>query len=332
MIFDGTLLFTDTRLSPTDDVTPVTWTSTKRDDTVVTLTIKMVEELMPTDYHYMQFFNLILRRAMAGMNLQLVGRNYFDPEARDTSMRNHKLEIWPGYETSIRQHEHGILLCCEITHKVLRTDTVLEQIQQISQSARGNFRPAVEKALLGTIVMTKYNNKTYKIDDVNWELNPQSTFPWKGRDVSYAQYYSEKYNKSLRDMRQPLLTVLPGLREQRAGMVGPIILVPELCNMTGLSDEQRGNFNLMKDMGAITRQDPKTKVKALEKFAQRLTQNPDTRRMLDDWRLAFNTELVKFRARLLKPETILGQGNSSFTYKTENADWGGAFRNWKQVR
>ena len=58
MVFDGTMLFTDTRLAPNDDVTPVTWTSTSRDGTVYTLTLKMVEELQPTDYHYLQFFNL----------------------------------------------------------------------------------------------------------------------------------------------------------------------------------------------------------------------------------------------------------------------------------
>ena len=29
-------------------------------------------------------------------------------------------------------------------------------------------------------------------------------------------------------------------------MTGPIYLVPELCFMTGLSDEQRANFQLMK--------------------------------------------------------------------------------------
>ena len=28
-------------------------------------------------------------------------------------------------------------------------------------------------------------------------------------------------------------------------------MVPELCNMTGLSDEQRANFKLMQDMGAL---------------------------------------------------------------------------------
>ena len=31
------------------------------------------------------------------------------------------------------------------------------------------------------------------------------------------------------------------LREERSGNTGPIYLVPELCNMTGLSEEQRAN-------------------------------------------------------------------------------------------
>ena len=106
--------------------------------------------------------------------------------------------------------------------------------------------------------------------------------------------------------------------------------MPELCNMTGLSDEQRENFNLMKDMGAYTRQDPKKRVQSLQTFAKRVQENPETKKFLEDWNLKFNHELVKFRARLLDPETILGQGGATFKYKTENADWGGAFRNWKQ--
>jgi aubergine len=32
-----------------------------------------------------------------------------------------------------------------------------------------------------------------------------------------------------------------------------VYLVPEFCFMTGLSDEQRANFTLMKDLGEITR-------------------------------------------------------------------------------
>ena len=83
-------------------------------------------------------------------------RNYYDPKAA-VILKQHKLEVWPGYVTSIRQHEEQILLCCEISCKVLRTDTVLEQIEEIYKrtGGAGSFRPSVEKALLGAIVITR---------------------------------------------------------------------------------------------------------------------------------------------------------------------------------
>ena len=60
MLFDGTLLFTDVRLAPTDHVTPVIWTSQMKDGTVVQISLRWVEEVSPTDYHYLQVTSLIL--------------------------------------------------------------------------------------------------------------------------------------------------------------------------------------------------------------------------------------------------------------------------------
>ena len=155
-IFDGTILFTTTRLSPDDK--PIVLTSKRESDgTMVEIIIKLVAEVQPTDYHYMQFFNIVLRQAMEKMQLELIRRNYYDPKAA-VLLKQHKLEVWPGYVTSIRQHEEQILLCCEISCKVLRTDTVLEQIEEIYKrtGGAGQFRPSVEKALLGAIVITRY--------------------------------------------------------------------------------------------------------------------------------------------------------------------------------
>jgi len=75
--------------------------------------------------------------------------------------------------------------------------------------------------------------------------------------MGYVKYYAQKYNKSIRDQKQPLLVSLPKIRDERSGESGPIYLVPELCFMTGLSEEQRANFQLMKALGDYTRQDPK---------------------------------------------------------------------------
>jgi hypothetical protein len=49
--------------------------------------------------------------------------------------------------------------------QVIRTDTVMDQLRAIVRPARGgggDVHKESEKALLGQIVMTKYNNKTYR--------------------------------------------------------------------------------------------------------------------------------------------------------------------------
>merc|ERR1712227_1088238 len=138
---------------------------------------------------------------MEKMQLELIRRNYFDPKAA-VVLNQHKLEIWPGYVTSIRQHEDQILLCCEISCKVLRTDTVLEQIQEILKrgGAGANFHKQVEKVLLGAIVITRYNNKTYKIDEIAWDKSPMEEFDGRdGTKTSLQKYYAERYNKSIKD-------------------------------------------------------------------------------------------------------------------------------------
>jgi len=58
----------------------------------------------------------------------------------------------------------------------------------------------------------------------------------------------------------------------RAGAAEVIYLVPELCRMTGLSDEMRNNFQLMKAIADRTRTNPQQRVNNLLKFAQRMLQ------------------------------------------------------------
>lgn len=33
-------------------------------------------------------------------------------------INQYKVELWPGYITSARQHEKDVLVCCEVSHKV----------------------------------------------------------------------------------------------------------------------------------------------------------------------------------------------------------------------
>ena len=53
--------------------------------------------------------------------------------------------------------------------------------------------------------------------------------------------------------------------------------------MTGLSDEQRADFKLMKAVAGVTLGDPKNRVIQLNRFAQRVTTNENIKKELLEW-------------------------------------------------
>lgn len=52
----------------------------KSDETHIKIDIRIVGSVAQGDPHYLQFFNIIMRKCMDYLKLQLVGRNFFDPK------------------------------------------------------------------------------------------------------------------------------------------------------------------------------------------------------------------------------------------------------------
>ena len=104
----------------------------------------------------------------------------------------------------------------------------------------------------GETVMTKYNNRTYRIDDVDETANPNSSFTLAdGRSMTFVEYYRQHYNLEIRDHRQWMLVHRPR-RQTNPLHVRPngdklILLVPELCFLTGLTDTQRADNRLINE-------------------------------------------------------------------------------------
>ena len=53
-----------------------------------------------------------------------------------SEIREYDIELWPGYVTSIRQHDKGVLMCAEVSHKVMRIDTVYNILLKIINENR----------------------------------------------------------------------------------------------------------------------------------------------------------------------------------------------------
>lgn len=229
------------------------------------------------------------------------------------------MELWPGYVTSIRQHEYDVLLCAEISYKVLRTETVYDLFRNVRGAGD------LTNAVVGSIVITDYNNTTYRVDRVESGMTPMSTFLKKGEPITYMDYYRTRYNITIRDEKQPLLVSKANARQKRGGSPEEFFLVPELCRLTGITDQMRNNFHLMKAMSEHTRVDPRNRQERLREFNARLHQSEDSKRAFNEFGLDLDKTLVPVKGRQLPAEVILFAGRE--VPLTENADWTGDLRN-----
>lgn len=74
----------------------------------------------------------------------------------------------------------------------MRTDTLLNLLCRLQDQCPPEYlQEQFKQDILGLIVLTDYNNRTYRVDDVDFGKNPMSTFPRDGRDTTYCTYYKE---------------------------------------------------------------------------------------------------------------------------------------------
>ncbi|KAM7451808.1 Piwi-like protein 2 [Porites harrisoni] len=315
--FDGSILFLPKELKPTT----VLESQRKTDGSKVTITVTLTRVVPPDDC--LQLLNIIFRKVMKQLQLKQVGRYYYDPN-RPASIPQHKIELWPGYITSIQCYEGGMMLLCDVSHRLLRTETVYDFMNELYAKRKERFEEETKKQLVGNIVLTRYNNKTYRIDDVAFDQNPRCKFTFHtGEEMSYMDYYKKVYNKDLHDPEQPLLVHRPKEKELQRGKgrkPGLVCLIPELCYITGLTDAIRQDFRVMKDIAAHTRVSPMQRQQAMMKFIENINSCPEALHELTSWGVQLDQTMLRTEGRQLPLEKII-LGSTSFQ-SSPQADWG----------
>lgn len=251
-----------------------------------------------------QLYNVLFDRIMKKLEYVRFGRKKFDPTAPKL-IPQHKLEVWPGYVTAVDEYEDGLMLNLDVSHRLLCQSTVLQILTNMYVSDKENIRQHAITALLGSVVLTRYNNRTYRIDDIDWDATPKSTFIMNGRNVSYIEYYRSQYNIEISDESQPLLIN----REERrvAGEKEKetitFCLIPEICYLTGITDEMRSDQKVMRDIATITRVTPEQRNFAYIKFCDNVNKSPEATEILRNWGLSLG-EPRKIWGRQLDNETV----------------------------
>jgi len=304
--FDGVKLFLPRLL---DVKSKVCQAQHSENGSSIKITINYKKRVDLADREMIQQFNILFKRIFNVLKFKMHNRNFYDPQSAQ-AVRQHNLSVWPGYVTAVDKYEGGLLLQCDVSHRVLRTETVRDLLTTLKKKG-GDLKIEAEKALLGASVLTRYNNASYKIDDIDWKMNPQSTFTTaKGETINFIEYYRRQYQIEIQDFKQPLLINRPKKKtvsEAEADRV--VCLVPELCLMTGLTDAMRADFRVMKDVGAITRISPLARAQTISKFIKRIKGNPEAHKLLTDWGMDIADDPMSLEARVLQPETLIfGKG------------------------
>ncbi|XP_036252442.1 piwi-like protein 2 [Molothrus ater] len=300
MAFDGSILFLPIQIPK---VSLKAQRSSDREE--IFINIQMTKILEPSSDLCIPFYNVVFRRVMKILNMSLVGRHFFEP-AQATTLQKYSLHIWPGYAVSIRRKDGGLFLMVDAIHKIIRSESVLSLMQTIHSQSQRTFQDECTKQLVGSVVMTRYNNRTYRVDDIDWDKTPKDTFTLaSGQEITFVEYYSKTHGITIRELDQPLLVHKPKEKQTPEGMrqLKMVLLVPELTFLTGLSD-LRKNSRMLKEVMWEMIQSPQQHYQRLTGLLRRIRDTPEASQELQRWGLVLATDIYRTQGHILPVERI----------------------------
>ncbi|XP_070072440.1 protein argonaute-3 isoform X2 [Drosophila takahashii] len=249
-------------------------------------------------------YNILFDRVMKTLNYVRFDRKQYDP-TRPKIIPLAKLEVWPGYVTAVDEHKGGLMLCCDVSHRILCQKTVLEMLIDLYHQNVKHYQESVKKTLVGNIVITRYNNRTYKINEICFDQSPKSMFQTSTGSTSYVEYYKKFHNINIKDINQPLLLSIKKSRTTPDDKESiQFCLIPELCYLTGLRDEVRSDNKLMREIATFTRVSPNQRQLALNKFHDNVSKSTAAQEILNSWGLSLNKSYNKLKGRQMETAQI----------------------------
>ncbi|EGR31382.1 PIWI domain protein [Ichthyophthirius multifiliis] len=222
-----------------------------------------------------QLINIIIKDAMRQqLNFKEIGRNskFFDT-SQDYTINAFK--ILKGTTCSVQPSVSGLNLRVDYACRVLQTETALQVIMKIQRQGTDDFKNQIKQAFQDVSVITEYNNyQIYKIDEVDFNQSPQSLFYHKKNNtkISFENYYFQTYQIKIKDKKQPLLLSKRKRKQGDKVIIDDIYLIPELCFMTGMTDRQRSDKTLLKQLSQYTKLDPQKRQQESSNMVKKLAQ------------------------------------------------------------
>ena len=176
--------------------------------------------------------------------------------------------FYPGYTTSFMETEGGNYLNVTLKNKIL-SESILNFLEKNNYQKPQN-RDKIRESLIGRTFKVSYSKKHYKIDDILFDRNPENQdFKRDQKRIILKDYYKERYNILINNLRQPILVVK---RKDAEGEDINLYFAPELCNFAGLDDELIKDREFMKKLAEFTKLKPEDRINKTNEFLQLLVE------------------------------------------------------------
>ena len=121
------------------------------------------------------------------IQLKQIGRKMFDP---NKAIKVDQFDVWPGFSPNVVFNDSNPLLNIDIASKLISNTLVLDRLNQIRQRSGHQIEMALNTELEGRSVMTIYNRRFYRINQVVLNKTVNDSFQMAdGRTITFKDYY-----------------------------------------------------------------------------------------------------------------------------------------------
>jgi len=260
----------------------------------------------------------VAKKLADGMMYQKVGRRYYNnddaTEGREGHSRN--ISVFVGFEMEVQIGKVGAHLVVNTAHRSWQNQSVIETIRSALPNPPLPLQERLEREewqrrCRGATVVSMYNKRLYRLKGVRFDKKVTDTFSMYVRDekvykpMTYLAYYNYFYDKNIEDKDQPLLEAYPEKESET------VLLVPELCALTGTSPELRGSLTkdeYSKTLDAI-KVKPSDRLSAIREIVQNMSQGgvaaqkpapgqEPSAAVLTEWNMSLDTQPVEVPAQV----------------------------------
>ncbi|XP_015792164.1 piwi-like protein 1 [Tetranychus urticae] len=298
----------------------------------IEITIKYTGPISWGHPEMMRLYNTQMRRNLRHIGMTQIGSDFYNASEKK-SIPDYRVEVWPGILTAINEHDGGIMAVVSCCHKIIRKDSALDILKRLWQQDRQNFQNNSRSELSGSIVMSHYNKKTYQIDDVIFQRNPVTyRFDKQGTSISLKDYYKDQYKIDVKDDNQPLLLVKPTDRQRRGGIEQDIVLIPELCVLTGITEAMKNDMSFRRELDRHVRLDPVRRLQEMQKNIAKIMSNDQVKSEMERWGIALDPRPAEITGRVLPPEQIfMADETNGIPYQQQSGSFDSSIRSQRLI-